>query len=120
MRRFEEIKGLDNNCKMYLKNYFFINVLVDCIKNIFKLSLKFLVQSLTDGERQRERGRERCGQMVREGGGRERERTLYRKNLYTCLILYFRRKFYIKNIIIIICTIMKIIITIYRECLLSR
>ena len=38
---------------------------------------------------------------------------LYRKNAYTCLILYFRGKFYINNIFI--CRVMKNIITICRE-----
>ena len=49
------------------------------------------------------------------------------KTSNTCLILYFRRKFYINNIIIcrvminniIICTVMNKIITICRECLLN-
>ena len=56
---------------MYLKNYFFFKR-VDCIKQIFKLSLKFLVLSLTDVEREREKkgGRERGGER---GGERERE-----------------------------------------------
>ena len=73
---------------MYLKNYFFFKR-VDCIKKIFKLSLKFLVLSLTDvereGEREREeereekkeRGRERDREGVRKGGGeRERDRLI--------------------------------------------
>ena len=42
----------------------------------------------------------------------------YTEKLYTCLILYLRRKFYINNIII--CKVMKRIITICRESLLSR
>ena len=38
-------------------------------------------------------------------GKRGRQSKLYRKNIDTCLILYFRKKFYINNIII--CTVMK-------------
>ena len=57
---------------------------VDCIEKIFKLLLKFLVQSLTYVERQRERGRERGAE-----GKRGRESTLYRKNFYLPYFILF-------------------------------
>ena len=67
----DEIKGRDKNCvvKMYLKNYFFFFKPVDCIKKIFKLSLKFLVLSLTDVERGREGMRGRNRDRAWETGG---------------------------------------------------
>ena len=46
-----------------------------------------------EGKGRRERGRERG--MVRGRGGRERGREIdYTEKTDTCLILYFRRKFY--------------------------
>ena len=84
-------------------------------------SLNFLVKSLTDVESEEEGKREIRGAEIeceRGRGKREKESRLHRKHFYTCLILYFRRKFYFNNIII--CTVMKKIITICRECLLNR
>ena len=61
---------------MYLKNYFFLNVLI-VLKKIFKLSLKFLVLNLTDVKREGERGiRERKGWSEKGRGEREGERLI--------------------------------------------
>ena len=82
--RQEEIKGVEN-CViriMYLKNYFFFKR-VDCIKKIFKLSLKFFVLSLTDveGEAVRERKEEREEEKERGREGLERKRGGVRKGV---------------------------------------
>ena len=53
----------------------------------------FLVQSLTDFEREGERKRERGLNNLWESGGRQGGRVDYKKNCYTCLILYFVESF---------------------------
>ena len=65
-------------CQNVLKKLCFKNVLIVLINKIFKLSLKFLVLSLSDVERETgERRTERQGEREREGErrkGRERVR----------------------------------------------
>ena len=73
---------------MYLKIYYFFFKRVDCIKKIFKLSLMFLVLSLTDVEREgSEREREEEREEEKE---RKRERAKGIKSLsHSCIEHYF-------------------------------